>query len=166
MNTIEIECHTCKILFSKELREYKRQNKKHNNEAKFFCSKKCHNILLINNGAKHLYKYCKINYELYLKDKVLIRVLDEYSLFRGFIRGAKTRSKKNKYEFDLTLEYLKRLWEDQKGTCPLTGVELIMAKALGKEKNKGPNPYNASLDRIDSSKGYIQRKCKVYSIYG
>lgn len=41
-----------------------------------------------------------------------------------------------------------------------------MAKAIGKEKNKGPNPYNASIDRIDSSKGYIQRKCKIYSIYG
>lgn len=169
MKTIELECNYCKSPIIKELREYKRQNKKHNNCAKFFCSKEC-----ISKGRDYtnVIRAAKINLlNAFLKENKKFRTIDVLSIFRSYIRGIKEiikiYNKKEKFKTtDLTSEYLKQLWENQKGICPLTGVELIMAKAIGKEKNKGSNPYNASLDRIDSSKGYVQRQCKIYSIYG
>ena len=53
---------------------------------------------------------------------------------------------------DLTLEDLKEQWEKQSGICPYTGINLILP-SVTKEYTK----INlASLDRIDSSKGYIE----------
>lgn len=48
-----------------------------------------------------------------------------------------------KIEFNLTIEYLWNLYITQNRKCAITGNEL-------------PNILEASLDRIDSSKGYIE----------
>lgn len=61
-------------------------------------------------------------------------------------RNLERRSKT--IEFDLSYEYLDRLWVEQGGRCAYTGEELN----FGKSKISG----NASLDRIDSSLGYIE----------
>ena len=60
-------------------------------------------------------------------------------------------SKKRFKDFNLTLEYLKQLWEEQKGICPYTGIQLCLAEY---KANHNDPIYTASLDRIDSSKGY------------
>lgn len=52
-------------------------------------------------------------------------------------------------EFDITLEYIAKLFDKQNGKCMLSGLELafgISDKVI----------QTASLDRIDSSKGYIR----------
>lgn len=46
-------------------------------------------------------------------------------------------------EFEVTSEYLYEVWESQGGLCAYTGYPL---KLLGRQ---------ASLDRIDSKKGYV-----------
>ena len=51
-------------------------------------------------------------------------------------------------DFDLSVEYLDDLWERQGGKCAYTGEPLN----FGRSKING----NASLDRIDSSLGYIE----------
>ena len=51
-----------------------------------------------------------------------------------------------KIEFNLTIEYLDRLYKNQNGKCKLTGLELSTVC----------DKQTASLDRIDSSKGYIE----------
>lgn len=59
------------------------------------------------------------------------------------IHGARER----KLEWNITVEDIENQWHKQSGLCALTGVVLIL------DKN---NKYmTASLDRIDSSKGYI-----------
>lgn len=73
---------------------------------------------------------------------------DQYTPFRYYFRNAKKRLK----DFNLTLEYLKQLWEEQKGICPYTGIQLCLAEYKANHNNP---IYTASLDRIDSSKGYI-----------
>jgi len=59
------------------------------------------------------------------------------------------RDKRRKYECDLTLEYLYDLWELQNSECIYSRVKLNHPNYKSKDYNK------ASLDRIDSSKGYV-----------
>ena len=50
---------------------------------------------------------------------------------------------------NLTPEYLKEVWDKQNGICPYTQIKMKLEKEG--ELNK---PHSASVDRIDSSKGY------------
>ena len=63
---------------------------------------------------------------------------------------------KNK-EIQLTLSYLKQLWEKQRGICPYTGIKLklytLSLSRYGGKPMKADVRY-ASLDRIDSKKPY------------
>lgn len=65
---------------------------------------------------------------------------------------SKKRAKKHKWDFDLDRDYLVKLWKKQKGKCAITKVHLTGKP--GTRQNK--NPYRASLDRINNSKGYIK----------
>lgn len=74
----------------------------------------------------------------------------ENSDFLYLIRRLKTYCKKIKRDFDLDVDFLNSLWEKQNGTCPYTNYKMIL---YSNQKN---NPYSASLDRIDSTKGYVK----------
>lgn len=63
--------------------------------------------------------------------------------------GAKDRAKAHNIPFNITLEYLLDLWNEQKGTCALSGVPMTY------ELKTGRTPTNLSLDKIDREKGYI-----------
>jgi hypothetical protein len=67
------------------------------------------------------------------------------TFFNSFKYGALNRNLK----FDVTIEYLWEIYLSQNRKCNLSGIELILPKH-NKDNNK-----TASLDRIDSSKGYI-----------
>ncbi len=64
--------------------------------------------------------------------------------------GRRTRT----FEFDLTIKYLWELFLSQSRRCALTGEELCFG-TLAKVKNKEKREPTASLDRIDSTKGYV-----------
>jgi hypothetical protein len=68
---------------------------------------------------------------------------DEY-IFKKFIIYTKSRVKKcnKKLEHNITLEYIAKLYVDQDGNCAISGLPLDEAVM--------------SLDRIDSSLGYIE----------
>jgi len=57
------------------------------------------------------------------------------------------RAKKKSIKWDISLEFLKELWDKQKGLCAYSGVPLSF------EDN---HPHTVSLDRIDSSKEYTE----------
>lgn len=81
---------------------------------------------------------------------------DKYSPFRYFIKRAKykTETKKTKFQsFNITLTYLKNLWENQNGICAISGVKMELPASLSETRG---SPFCASLDRIDSEIGYIQ----------
>lgn len=67
------------------------------------------------------------------------------SITRGLIRKRKT------LEFDITIEYLQELLEKQNFKCALSGLD-ISDKPIGSRNRK---LRTFSLDRIDSSKGYV-----------
>ena len=59
------------------------------------------------------------------------------------------RNRKYKEEFNLTAEYLYELFEKQNGLCAYTKIPLIFKESVKDKKQ------TASLDRVDSLKGYI-----------
>jgi hypothetical protein len=69
------------------------------------------------------------------------------SQWRNIIRSAKNRN----IFFDLTIEYCWNLFLEQDKKCALSGTQIVFA--INKRSRK---ETTASLDRIDSSKGYIE----------
>lgn len=63
------------------------------------------------------------------------------------ISAIKWRAKEAGLDFDITAEYLWSLWLAQEGRCAYTGRALV----LSLDRNGG----TASVDRIDSSRGYV-----------
>lgn len=64
--------------------------------------------------------------------------------FNALVTGAVQRD----LEFLVSIEYLQTLLESQEFRCALSGVPISIGPAVGSAKT-------ASVDRIDSSKGYI-----------
>jgi hypothetical protein len=67
-------------------------------------------------------------------------------IFKLRFRTAKQRARKSGLEFNITLEHILSLYEKQNRICYISGVELSLEKH---------SPRTVSLDRIDSSKGYV-----------
>lgn len=66
------------------------------------------------------------------------------------------RAERRGSESNIDLNYLKELWSKQKGCCAYTGVEL---------HHKINDPIRtASIDRIDSSKGYVKGNVQFVSV--
>lgn len=72
---------------------------------------------------------------------------------------SKKRAAKMEFDFNLSLDYLVELWFQQKGRCKLT--DQILSFASGSREDK--NPFGASIDRIDNSKGYVKGNVRLLS---
>lgn len=88
--------------------------------------------------------------------------------FGTYIWGTKPRSgmcrSKQKLEkmgdATVTAEYLAALWDKQEGKCALTGIPLKMHKGRMRK-----DLFTASLDRIDSNKGYHEGNVQFVSLF-
>jgi hypothetical protein len=85
--------------------------------------------------------------------------LDELSPYKNLHWMAKRGAKKRKIEFTITINDIKELWEKQKGLCAYTHIPITLHK---KEKH---TIYSASLDRIDSSKGYHKDNIELVCLF-
>jgi hypothetical protein len=56
-------------------------------------------------------------------------------------------------ELNVSVAYITKLFYEQKGLCALSGRPISFAESANKHQRGGTT---ASLDRIDSSKGYIE----------
>jgi len=70
------------------------------------------------------------------------------SSFVGHLSRARARSKIKNIEFNLTIEYLKSIYP-KNNMCPLLNIPLDWQSSHN-------HPSTPSLDRVDSSKGYIK----------
>ena len=68
-------------------------------------------------------------------------------LYSRFYYSAKNRG----INFDVSVEYIWELFLKQDRKCALTGREIVFSPAVKRDKER-----TASLDRIDSSIGYIE----------
>lgn len=148
--TVELICAECGVSFQKVRAEYRRRKKR--GGVLFFCTGTC-SLRQWHRGrpsdssaADHL-------------DAGNRR--DELTHFRWFMARVRYREVK-KGKSDLTLKYLKYLWGRQKGICPFTGWELILPLSTVGWVEK--SIQNASLDRIDCSKGYVKRNVRFVSV--
>jgi len=82
-------------------------------------------------------------------------------LYSHYKYGAKLRN----LEFEVSIQYLWDLYLKQKGKCSLSGVDIYLksqekfstiTKVENGNRNIDYSKFNASLDRIDSSKGYTE----------
>ncbi len=141
---IEIKCDNCGSTFEREDREHRRSIKQ---GRKSFCSRKCcgkTNIVNIPEDKRSDYDISQ-----HASNRK-----DEFSEVRTHLRRVKGRNK----EYDIELQDLLDQWNIQKGVCPYSKIEL---KAPSKGKN---NPITtASLDRIDSNKGYVKGNIQFVS---
>lgn len=149
-----IKCDGCGKEIQKETRYVKAAQKKN---RKNYCTLSCH--------AKHTREE-KLGVWVHSEEnKKMARSLagnrkDEYSPFRTLLKSCRTRTNKSgqpKGNFDLDLPYLKELWENQNGKCAITKVDLKLETSYNKN-------YQASLDRIDSSKGYVKGNVRYISV--
>jgi hypothetical protein len=65
--------------------------------------------------------------------------------------SSKQNAKKRNLEHNIDLEYVRELFDNQKGLCYYTGKEMFIDT-----REKDNNEDSVSLDRFDSSKGYIK----------
>lgn len=113
-----------------------------------YCSLSCSGMV----NHQHLKKFSKEN-QIYLIN-VYDNRKDEYTGLREHLR----RVKKRDPNYDITIEDLLLQWNQQNGICVYSGVK------LNHPKDGGSNMIKASLDRIDSSKGYIKGNIQFISI--
>lgn len=146
MKTVQIVCAYCGATSLKRKAEVDRQIR--SGRSEFFCNLSCHG-----KASSH-----HIAGKYFALDNLVVSTPDELSDFRWYIARCRSR---NKHEMDLTLEYLKVLWEQQNGICPFTKIKLILRR-LG--DGRRAMWTDASLDRINSSKGYVMGNVRFVSL--
>lgn len=139
---IQINCGYCQKEFSKPKNEYNRCVKKN---KPMYCSLSCA-------GKKNVIGTVPFGGK---PNRIPPKV--KKNPFRYYLNNCKRR---NEHEFDLDLEYLEELWNIQKGICPYTKLQLILNNHGHQHKDFR---YTASLDRIDSSIGYIKGNVQFIS---
>lgn len=153
MKTVEIECSYCGKKSNKRAAEIKRRRGK--GKTEFYCNRSCHGKV----NAHHIIVARGPTDGLDPGNR-----RDEYTPFKWYLRRCKDRENQkwpNPKKCDLTLYDLKELWLSQDGKCPFTGCELTLREFNDKRRSI---PYDASLDRIDNSKGYIKGNVRFVSL--
>ena len=63
--------------------------------------------------------------------------------------GAKDRATKQSLPFNLTIEYIQKLWDEQQGRCAISGLPMTF------ELKGGRIHSNVSIDKINRLQGYV-----------
>lgn len=146
MKTIELKCQKCKKKFSRCLSEHKRSKRL---KRKEFCSRECQASY---DWKEKLGKYVGTN----TSNLKLGSELDELSPFKWHMARIKNHTKGKNIEVSVTARDLKDIWEKQNGICPYTGIALKNLESTNRRHQLPRTHDRASLDRIDSSKGYTK----------
>ena len=140
-------CFTCGKEIYRTLRELKKAKKR--NQKRFFCNKVCVGDTALRDKRG---SFAKGNQECSNRK-------DEFTPFRYHFGKAKQRSIRYSRDFNIDLEFLKKLWDSQNGKCAVTGIPLTH-KFYYDFEPQIKSPYQASLDRIDNSKGYTKNNVR------
>lgn len=157
MSTVEVRCKGCSSLFHVRKAEWNRRTQR-NPACGFFCSNRCQ----ANHGGKynlgaHLGMGRVENF-----GSRRGRQKDEHSPFRYFL--LKARGRPHGETTDLDLPYLKALWESQAGQCALSGITMNLPSGVGEWMADKHNPWKPSLDRVDSSRGYVRGNVRFVTL--
>lgn len=85
------------------------------------------------------------------EDKIIYKkkqtIWQEKNMLRYRLLVAKDRSKKKKIEFNISEDFLYKLWENQNGLCYYSNIELSL---------KVKDLHSVSIDRKNSKIGYVE----------
>jgi len=145
-------------------KEFWKENKELNRSRKLgrkqYCCQSCYGIAEGKNNLDNISpqkrKELQKNVARYCRNR-----RDEYTPFRFFFKVINNNNRSKK-KGDIDLTYLKELWEEQKGVCPLTGWKLVLPDSVEGWKTYR-NGKRASLDRIDNKKGYVEGNVRFIS---
>jgi hypothetical protein len=153
MKTIKVICENCGKPFDKLKKEINRCKKE---GMKNYCSRSCvahyRNGLMTDEYWKKQYEKQKKTFDI--KSQSGNRK-DKHSPFRYFIGKCKQKERDKNVSYDIDLDYIEQLWKEQNGVCPYTKLKMVLPSTL-KEYKKLHCLTRASLDRINSSKGYVK----------
>jgi len=165
---ITVQCTNCHKLVNRQKRDYFRKHKCPvvvGDKKKCFRCSEWKDLSLFNKSPKlsggvakmcrscynshDAVKKCEINRKYRLKN-CFEQDIDLY--FRKRFYALKTTCQKNNTPFDLTFEYIKQMWDDQKGLCYYSKL-----KMEGTGKERGFQKWNApSIDRQTPDLGYTK----------
>jgi hypothetical protein len=145
MKNENVMCEHCGKSFEKSSREVRRSVSL---KRRQYCSRSC-----VGKSSANLAHLATVSNKDVSKLNPSNR-RDEFTPFREHFRRATRRNKL----VTMSLENLKEQWDLQKGICSYSRVSLVHPA-----KNNSPL-YTASLDRIDSSQGYIKGNIQFISI--
>jgi len=111
-------------------------------QTTLLCECKCGNVIEIKGSRIRLKQVKSCGCLLSLGKHGFV----SYALYNGIKRKAERRNK----VFDLSIDDINDLFIKQNKKCAITNMPLIM------KKDTNDSVGNASLDRIDSSKGYVR----------
>ena len=77
------------------------------------------------------------------------------------LEAARGRAKNKSLPIDIDLEYLIDLYQQQNGKCKLTNIEFTFNT---RQNGQHFNPFNPSIDKIDSNKGYTQDNVRLVCV--
>ena len=96
--------------------------------------------------TKTLHHYCSVNCAGIARGS-------KKNTFSYYISNAKSNSKRNNKEFNLTKKYLEDLFISQNSLCKLSGIPIQLRT---RKCCEAKSLNQASLDRLDNSKGYVE----------
>lgn len=158
MSKVSLTCYFCDKLFSRVTSEYNRSKAKN---ARVFCSISCSAKGRVSQplSARQIEWSNSLENVQRLRERNSLGLkADEFTPFKELFR----RSRRRKSVVGIDLCFLRDLWNKQEGKCAYTQIPLIL-----------PNPhlltitnpiYAASLDRIDSSQGYVEGNLQYVSM--
>lgn len=146
-------CLDCEKEISKERNSVRKENNLLLKEGKLKCTK-CGEIKSISEFNVGGPKYRAYRSALCKKcgsDKKSNRNIGGSleKILKTRISGCKTRSKKNNYKFDITIDQLIELYNKQNGKCAISDIKMSLEVENGKK-----NPYGISIDRIKPGGDY------------
>lgn len=122
-----------------------------NKGRKILCKK--HQTLRDNSARKEYAREYSREYHKNNKEKVSEKgkIYRRNNFLKHKLSGAATRSKRNNLEFNITIEYLNKILEQQHNRCIYTNIEF--------DNN---NPMKSlSIDRINSKLGYTEENIQL-----
>lgn len=95
----------------------------------------------------------------------ICKLCQNKGLLSQWISNIKNRTKKNGWDFDITTEFIRKLFSKQNGKCAVTKIPFTFNPIKhNSHKGRRKDPFSPSIDRIDSSKGYTKNNIRLVCV--